>query len=113
MKNKLPIIIKREYLNIVKKTSFIVVTLLGPIILASIFIIPIYISHINEEQISIGVVDETGFIYKGLQSNATAKYTLLYLPIDDAKKLLDKEDYDAILYIPSSFINSPETPRIW
>jgi ABC-2 type transport system permease protein len=113
MKNKLPIIIKREYLNIVKKTSFIVVTLLGPIILASIFIIPIYISHINEEQTSIGVVDETGFIYKGLQSNATAKYTLLYLPIDSAKKLLDKEEYDAILYIPSSFINSPETPRIW
>jgi ABC-2 type transport system permease protein len=113
MKSKLPIIIKREYLNIVKKTSFIVVTLLGPIILASIFIIPIYISQINEEQISIGVVDETGFIYKGLQSNATTKYTLLYQPIDEAKKLLDKEDYDAILYIPSSFINSPETPRIW
>jgi len=68
------------------------VTLLGPIILASIFIIPIYISHINEEQTSIGVVDETGFIYKGLQSNATAKYTLLYLPIDSAKSCLIKKN---------------------
>lgn len=113
MKSKLPIIIKREYLNIVKKTSFIVITLLGPIILASIFVIPIYISHINEAQISVGVIDETGFIYKGLETNALARYTLLYLPVDSAKKLLDEDKYDAILYIPISFINSPQTPRIW
>mgnify|MGYP006876258467 CR=1 FL=1 len=63
MKSKLPIIIKREYLNIVKKTSFIVITLLGPIILASIFVIPIYISHINEAQISVGVIDETELLH--------------------------------------------------
>ena len=42
--NKIALIIKREYLVRVKKKSFIIMTILGPILIAAIMIVPIWLS---------------------------------------------------------------------
>ncbi|NTW33164.1 MAG: ABC transporter permease, partial [Bacteroidetes bacterium] len=45
---KILIIIKREYLSRVKKRSFIVMTILGPLLMAAMFIVPVYIAQMSE-----------------------------------------------------------------
>ena len=42
--NKIKLIIAREYLTRVKKKSFILMTLLGPILMAGLMLVPIWIA---------------------------------------------------------------------
>ena len=57
--NKTFLIIRREYLTRVKKKSFIVMTILGPLLMAAMVIVPIYIATISNEMKTISVIDET------------------------------------------------------
>ena len=58
--NKIGLIIKREYLTRVRKRSFLILTFLGPILMAAIYIIPIMLAlNASNEHMSIAVVDES------------------------------------------------------
>ena len=46
---KIILIIRREYLTRVRKKSFIVMTILGPLLMAAIVIVPIYVATISNE----------------------------------------------------------------
>src|ERR1035437_2998191 len=59
--NKISLIIKREYLSRVKKKSFIIMTLLGPLLMAGIFIVPVIIGMKSHAKDDIMVLDETGW----------------------------------------------------
>ena len=48
--NKTFLIIKREFLVRVKKKSFIVMTLLAPILMASLIIVPVLISDTDQQK---------------------------------------------------------------
>ncbi|MDO5759501.1 MAG: ABC transporter permease [Bacteroidota bacterium] len=56
--NKLWIIIKREYLSKVKKKSFFVMTLLGPVLMTLIIVLPTLLQNSAKERYHIIVVDE-------------------------------------------------------
>ena len=53
--NKIWLIIKREYLVRVRKKSFLIMTILGPLLLASVMIIPTYVANQNQEKRIIAV----------------------------------------------------------
>ena len=53
--NKIILIIKREYLSRVRKKSFIVMTLLGPILMAGLIMTPILIDLLANENVEINV----------------------------------------------------------
>jgi ABC-2 type transport system permease protein len=53
--HKIWLVIKREYLVRVRKKSFIIMTFLGPLLLAAILIVPIYLANNNQEKRSIAV----------------------------------------------------------
>ena len=58
--NKIGLIVKREYLTRVRKRSFLIMTFLGPILMAAIYIIPIMLAlNSHEEHLRIAVVDES------------------------------------------------------
>ena len=73
MKKKSPstlsILIEREYMVRVKKKSFIVTTLLVPILIAAIFFIVIYISMSSLSDERVAVIDETGLYSDVLADN--------------------------------------------
>ena len=46
---KIWLIIQREFLVRVKKKSFIVMTILGPILIAALMIVPIYLAKESQE----------------------------------------------------------------
>ena len=72
---KLGIIIQREYLNKVKKKSFLLITFLAPILFAGICILPtVIMMGTKEEAKNVGVIDRSGIVLPYLEDNDVTHY---------------------------------------
>lgn len=97
---KIGLIIQREYLTRVKKKSFILMTLLGPLITIGIFGIIIYLSMADEGRQNILVVDEMAPIFDNLEAGESYQFSYTDLSLEEAQDLFKDSDYTSILYIP-------------
>ena len=113
--NKIGLIIKREYLTRVKKRSFIIMTFLGPLLMAAIYIIPVLLAlHGGDEKKTIAVVDQSHWFER--QFTNSEKQTFIRLDdidIDSTKKLVQEGKYDIALYIPETQLNIPSSAVIY
>ncbi|MBO4340945.1 MAG: ABC transporter permease [Bacteroidales bacterium] len=76
--SKLGIIIRREYLNKVKKKSFLIITFLAPVLFAAICILPsVIMMGTKEEAKKVGVLDASGIVAPYLESNDIIQYVFL------------------------------------
>ena len=99
--NTLGIIIQREYLNKVKKKSFLIITFLAPILFAAMCILPSLIMlGAKEEAKKVGVIDRSGIVTPFLENSDTVEYIFLenVLP-EDVKTKLSDYGIDALLSI--------------
>lgn len=72
---KLGIIIEREYLNKVKKKSFLLITFLAPVLFAAICILPsVIMMNTKEAAKKVGVIDRSGIVLEYLEDNDVTKY---------------------------------------
>ena len=56
--SKITLIIKREYLTRVKKKSFIIMTIIGPILMAALMIVPAWVSQLeDQDNKTIAIID--------------------------------------------------------
>lgn len=99
---KILLIIKREYLTRVQKKSFIIMTILGPILMAAIMIVPIFIAKMSDERSKIVVVDENGLFINKLESNPDLQFSYSDEYIESLKTSYEKQGFDGILYIPKN-----------
>ena len=80
--NKTLIIIQREYLTRIKKKSFIIMTLLTPLLMIAIFDIPARLSGMKDTGVkNIAVIDQTGKYESAFQSNETYRFHFLNQPV--------------------------------
>jgi ABC-2 type transport system permease protein len=95
------VIIKREYLNRVKKKSFIWITLLGPVFFAAIALLPSIIMFATKEEAKkVAVVDESGLVLPYLTDSETINYKdYSSLSPDVLKSNLDSIGMDALLVV--------------
>ena len=95
------IITTREYLNKIGNKSFILMTILLPIILAGIGFLLAFLSSINNDKSkSISVVDNTGYIFERLDSTNDIKYNLIDTSSLEDAKIISKNNSDyGLLYI--------------
>lgn len=110
---KIGLILKREYLTRVKKKSFIIMTILGPLLMAALFIVPVYMAQVEGETKIIGVVDETGVFYDKLPDTESIRFTRLKGTIEEAKEKISGNGIYAVLYIPKSEYSIPESAVIY
>ena len=76
--NHLPLIIKREYLTKVKNKSFIIMTILSPIIMIALIAVVAYLSQLNNsKQRTISVLDESGLVESIFKSTENTNYVIL------------------------------------
>ena len=107
--NKIWLIIQREFLTRVQKKSFLVATILVPLIFPAIIGGLIYIMAKEAESAKadkVQVVDESGkFVFEN-----TKKFIFipLQMPIEEAKKTYNETKDFALLYIPPFEISKPE-----
>lgn len=111
--SKISLIIKREYLTRVKKRSFIVLTFLGPLLMASIWIVPIYLSSIGQEAKVISVLDETGVFFDKFTGDENMKFIQAVPQLKAAKENMNKMGNYALLYIPKPDLHVPNTAVIY
>ena len=109
--NKLGIIISREYLNKVKKKSFLLITFLAPVFFAAMCILPSLIMvGTKEEAKKVGVVDCSGIVLPYLQDNEVTHYVNLgCVNVDSLKADLKAAGVDVLLSISAI---DPETKTV-
>jgi len=101
---KIGLIIKREYSTRVKKKSFLLMTILGPILIVGFLTAAIWFGQEEEKNLEILVLDDTYVLSGALQQSQ--KYHLVSSQdenienIDDGKAFLkESEKYDLLLYL--------------
>ncbi|MBR1769288.1 MAG: ABC transporter permease [Bacteroidales bacterium] len=109
--NKLWIIVKREYLSKVKKKSFFVLTLLGPILMTLLIVLPVVLQESTKERYHVIVVDEIektvieGDTISFFKGKFKSNENLLFEYSDDiteAQALLEGGLCDAVLEIANT-----------
>lgn len=112
MANNISLVIRREFLERVKKKSFIITTILMPVFMLAMMAAPALIMMVTgSEERGITVIDETGTIGARLQSDKETHFTLLEsTPLDSA--LADTE-VAGVLYIPSGIMDGKVSPRLY
>jgi len=110
--NKVSIIIRREYLTRVRKTSFIVMTLLGPVLFAAMLVLPVWFATMEDEDVKqIAVLDSSQLFLQKIPETAKFKFTysldVKRENLEDFKKNLSQTEYFGILYIPDYVVSIP------
>ena len=101
--NKIWLIIQREYLSRVRKKTFILTTILAPLLFVGVFgaIIFITIKSVTHEKIA--VVDPGGYLKSSLESSKSVTYDFVS-SIDTGNFV--QQGYSAILFAPNAGINN-------
>ncbi|QZT37044.1 ABC transporter permease [Halosquirtibacter xylanolyticus] len=109
--NPISLVIKREYLTRVKKKSFILFTILTPILIIALTTIPAYLMiHSETPETKIGVLNHNRELQHLFKSSKTIKYVNITAELKDAYLETPelKKEYDAILEVPKDIISSSQ-----
>ncbi|TAG55425.1 MAG: ABC transporter permease [Runella slithyformis] len=111
--SKITLIAEREFMTRVRKKSFIIMSILGPILFAALIAVPIWIGKESSETLVIQVVDESKLFVDKFKGSENLKFTYTNGSIDESKKKFnsyqeeEKREFDGILYIPAMNLDSP------
>jgi len=111
--NKIFLIIRREYLTRVRKRSFLVMTILGPLLMAAIVIVPVYMATMSNEVKTVSVIDETGFFYGKFKDSESVKFHYMLSDIWSTKASFTKSGDYALLYIPKTELTLPTSAVLY
>jgi len=104
--DKIKAVIKREYFTRVKNKTFIILTLLVPILLALIMTIPILMTFIKTGITTICILDESQLFVGRIEGNSSLELTFVTGTLEEWK-VNYKEKYDALLHIPNFNLQYP------
>ena len=112
---KILTIIEREYLTRVKNKSFIIMSILGPILFAALLIAPTLLMNANNTEIKIvQVVDSTHVFRNQLPETDYIKF--VYMPdanLQKYKSEFSQSGFYALLYISHNVVNSDNSVYLY
>jgi len=105
--NKIILIIKREYLTRVRKRTFIIGTILFPVLYLALIFGTGYIAEKSKEDLSVGIIDKSGFFTESLiarsnQADTMNKLSLISMPEEAFKTRYDSLGYNGYIVIPQN-----------
>ena len=113
--NKISVIIKREYVTRVRKKSFIIMTILAPLLMAAIVILPTVLMIGQDGDFKkIAVIEDQSDLFRGALKN-TNEIEFVYQEnktVDELKKSFEKDGYYGILFISPELINTPNAIQL-
>lgn len=116
--NKIGLIIGREYLTRVRKKSFIVMTLIGPVLFAALIVLPGWFATMEDKDVrEIAVVeydsngqpipDSLQFFRDVIPNKENIRFTYLSSArLPDVLKLYDAAHYDGVLFLSQNLISA-------
>ena len=104
--NKIGLIIRREYLTRVRKKPFILMSLLGPLIMAGVLTFALWTSLEESEDQKVLVVDDNYPFFENLDGSSKLTYNIMDVSLTQGEALLEVSDYTALLYLPKNILQS-------
>jgi len=106
--NKISLIIGREYLTRVRKKSFILMSVLGPVLFAAFMIVPAWLATMEDTEVKTIAVADSSFIFTG--NLPETQYIKFEYPenstLEQLQKNLKNSHFNAILFIPKNILAS-------
>jgi ABC-2 type transport system permease protein len=113
--NKISIIIKREYLTRVRKKSFIIMTILAPVLMAALMVVPTLLMVNGDKDFKkIAVIEDGSDLFKNVIPD-TKDADYIYLEntsVEDLKTTFEEAGYYGILWISPEVINTPNAIQL-
>jgi ABC-2 type transport system permease protein len=99
--SKIGLIIRREYITRVRKRSFIIMSVLGPIIFAAFMVIPAWMAMSEDQEVKkIAIVDSSGIFVNVIPDTEYLKFDYLFnTRLNDIKDNFREGGYYGVLYI--------------
>lgn len=110
--NKLFLIIQREYFSRVKKKSFLIMTILGPLLMAGLMIVPVWLAMRDKTEHQILVLDHSGLFIDKMPNTKQIKFTYGAESIQSAKAKLKDGPFDLIMEIKGDALNDTKTTPV-
>ena len=112
MKNKILLVASREFSVNVKKRSFIVTTIVMPVLMLVVMLLPVMLMIFEDtDRKTVAVVDVTGEYVSAFESNDS----YLYVPTEKMTNAMrsDSTDTDAVVYISENLVENPSAVTVF
>jgi ABC-2 type transport system permease protein len=113
--SKISLILQREYLSRVRKKSFIIMTLLGPVLFAAMMVVPTWLSSMEDTiEKKIAIVDHTGLYIDQITDTDLLKFEYVD-PASEENLRTDfsSSSYYAYLVISENLLEQPDAIRLY
>ena len=112
MSNNTLLIIQREFNARVRKKSFIITTLLMPVLMIGLMVAPALImEYSGGDEKRIAVIDESGLVAQQLESDRELRFEPTDLALDEARRELT--DHYAVLCIGADVLTHPSNVKFF
>ncbi|MDI9517110.1 MAG: ABC transporter permease [Bacteroidota bacterium] len=108
--SKIFLVLEREFLTRVRKKSFIIMTILAPLLFAGLMVVPMIIATMDDtKERSIAVIDDSGLFKNKITETEYLKFVYLDgVTVSDIQSTFSESGYYAVLYIGSMVANTPD-----
>ena len=113
--NKISVIRKREYLTRVRKKSFIIMTILAPLLMAALIVVPSLLMMNDDKDFKkIAVIEDGSDLFRNvIPDTKDADYVYLEnTSVNDLKTNFEEAGYYGILWISPEIINTPNAIKL-
>ena len=109
--SNISIIIQREFNERVRKKSFIITTLLMPVLMIGLMAAPALIMQFSRgDEKVIAVIDDSGLVAPKLENDEEIRFETTELPTEEARKQLTEKF--GVLYIGGDILKNPNNVRL-
>lgn len=105
--NKTLLIIKHEYLKRVKKKSFLIMTLLTPILMSAVYVVPFLLAMTKDDKKVVQVVDESTLVQTAFKDTEEFTFEFPKENIETLKSKIKNSNTDALVFVPKDILTNP------
>lgn len=111
--NTLGLVIQREYMTRVRKKSFIIMTLLMPLLMVALSFFPLWLSTLNDgNEKTIAIIDNTGLYQQLFESTDLYKFQIVSQAEEQQSQTRLGNELFAILHITDDLNKNPRAVSI-
>jgi ABC-2 type transport system permease protein len=102
------LILQREYITRVRKKSFLIMSIVGPLLIAGLWVVPIWLSTRETDQKTIEILDDSGYFEEKFTETSSLKFKYIQTDLLAAKTEIQHSENYGLLYIPRINLDEPE-----
>lgn len=101
-------IFKREFTSRIKNRSFLIMSIVGPLLIAGMLVVPLWLEKMEKNQIhTVAIIDETHLLGETIKNFENYQFTIVTeVTVEEIRKGFENSGFDAVLFIPRNIFTS-------